>query len=98
LMGQCALLTTVYRSTTGVVTKWTSKVLSRTSRDAVELDLKAALEACEKSARPWQASLERYDVEPLLFIAGRPDLLRVLEFLGLLINGEWQRSPSRGRP
>ena len=31
-------LSTVYRSTTGVVTNWTSKVLSRTTRDAVELD------------------------------------------------------------
>src|ERR1700728_1754949 len=37
-------LATVYRSTTGVVTNWTSKVLSRTTRDAVELDLRAAIE------------------------------------------------------
>jgi len=70
-------LTTVYRSTTGVVTKWTSKVLSRTSRDAVELDLKAALEACEKIRQTLQASLERYDGRATGSLsAGRPDCSR----------------------
>src|ERR1700730_3619029 len=41
-------LATVYRSTTGVVTNWTSKILNRTRRDAVELELESALDACEK--------------------------------------------------
>jgi type IV secretion system protein VirB4 len=44
-------LATVYRSTTGVVTNWTSKILSRTSRGAVEQDLKSALEACDRALR-----------------------------------------------
>ena len=87
-------LSTVYRSTTGVVTSWTSKVLSRTSRDAVELDLKAALEACEKLRQTLQASLDRYDIEPLALYQHDGEICsRVLEFLGLLINGEWQRQP-----
>ena len=56
-------LATVYRSTTGVVTNWTSKILSRTTRDAVELDLRAAIEACEKLRQTLLASLDRYEIE-----------------------------------
>jgi type IV secretion system protein VirB4 len=87
-------LATVYRSTTGVLTNWTSKVLSRTSRDAVELDLRAAIEACEKLRQTLEASLDRYEIEPLaLYEHHGQTCSRVLEFLGVLINGEWQRMP-----
>src|SRR5580700_7310387 len=87
-------LATVYRSTTGVVTNWASKILSRTSRGAVELDLRSALDACEKLRQTLQASLDRYEIEPLGLYEHRGQLCsRVLEFLGLLINGEWQRTP-----
>jgi type IV secretion system protein VirB4 len=87
-------LATVYRSTTGVVTHWTSKVLSRTTREAVELDRTAALDACEKLRQGLQASLERYEIEPLaLYEHGGQTCSRVLEFLGVLLNGEWQRMP-----
>ena len=58
-------LSVVYRSTTGVVTNWTSKVLSRTTRDAVELDLRAAIDACEKLRQTLLASLDRYEIEAL---------------------------------
>jgi len=85
---------TVYRSTTGVVTNWTSKVLSRTSRDAVELDMRAALEACEKLRQTLLASLDRYEIEPLALYEHHGQVCsRALEFLGVLINGEWQRMP-----
>jgi type IV secretion system protein VirB4 len=87
-------LATVYRSTTGVVTNWTSKILSRTSRGAVELDLRSALDACEKLRQTLQASLDRYEIEPLGLYEHRGQICsRVLEFLGVLINGEWQRMP-----
>ena len=87
-------LSTVYRSTTGVVTNWTSKVLSRTTRDAVELDLKAALEACEKLRQTLLASLDRYEIEALgLYKHQGQRCSRVLEFLGVLLNGEWQPMP-----
>lgn len=87
-------LSTVYRSTTGVVTNWTSKVLSRTSRDAVELDLRAALEACEKLRQTLLASLDRYEIEALALYEHQGQWCsRVLEFLGVLVNGEWQRMP-----
>jgi type IV secretion system protein VirB4 len=87
-------LATVYRSTTGVVTNWTSKVLSRTTRDAVELDLRAAIEACEKLRQTLLASLDRYEIEALALYEHQGEICsRVLEFLGFLINGEWQRVP-----
>jgi type IV secretion system protein VirB4 len=87
-------LSTVYRSTTGVVTNWTSKVLSRTTRDAVELDLKAALEACEKLRQTLLASLDRYEIEALgLYEHQGQRCSRALEFLGVLLNGEWQPMP-----
>jgi type IV secretion system protein VirB4 len=94
LMTNELYLATVYRSTTGVVTSWTSKVLSRTSREAVELDLRAALDACEKLRHTLQALLDRYEIEPLaLYEAGGQTCSRVLEFFGVLLNGEWQRMP-----
>src|SRR5271154_1441648 len=87
-------LSVVYRSTTGVVTNWTSKVLSRTTRDAVELDMRAAIDACEKLRQTLLASLDRYEIEALALYQHQGQLCsRVLEFLGVLINGEWQRMP-----
>jgi type IV secretion system protein VirB4 len=87
-------LSVVYRSTTGVVTHWTSKILSRTSRAAVELDIQSALEACEKSRHTLLSSLERYEIEPLgLYVYRGHTCSKVLEFLGFLINSEWQRIP-----
>lgn len=87
-------LSVVYRSTTGIVTNWTSRALSRTSRAAVEADIQGALEACEKLRHTLTSSLERYEIEPLgLYVHGGQACSRVLEFLSLLINGEWQRLP-----
>jgi type IV secretion system protein VirB4 len=87
-------LATVYRSTTSVITNWTAKVLSRTSRDAVELDIKAALEACEKLRWALQASLDRYEIEALcLYEQGGQLHSRILEFFGVLLNGESQPYP-----
>jgi len=57
-------LATVYRPTTGVVTNWTSKILSRTTRGAVELDLRSAIDACDKLRQTLQAALDRYEIEP----------------------------------
>jgi len=58
-------LSTVFRSTPGVVTNWTSKVLSRTSQNAVEMDLQSALDSCEKLRQTLLASLDRYEIEAL---------------------------------
>ncbi len=87
-------LSVVYRSTTGLVTNWTSKVLSRASRAAVEADIQGSLDACEKLRHTLISSLERYEIEPLgLYSHQGRTCSRPLEFLSLLINGEWQRMP-----
>ena len=84
----------VFRSTTGVVTDWTAKILSRTQRGALAMDINAALESCEKLRQTLLASLERYEIEPLsvYWHDGQP-YSEVLEFFGILLNGEWQRMP-----
>ena len=84
----------VYRATTNVVTGWTAKVLSRTQKEAVELDIRAAVDACEKLRQTLKASLDRYDPQPLTLYEhqGRTHS-QVLEFLSYLVNGEWQPMP-----
>lgn len=87
-------LSVVYRSTTGVVTNWTSRALSRTSRAAVEADIQSAMDACEKLRHTLSSSLERYEIEALGLYSHRGQVCsKPLEFLSLLINGEWQRRP-----
>ena len=92
-------LSTVYRSTTGVVTNWTSKVLSRTTRDAVELDLKAAIEACEKLRQTLLASLDRYEIEALALYPHEGSGARgSWRFLGVLLMASGSAYRCRGRP
>jgi type IV secretion system protein VirB4 len=84
----------VYRTTTNVVTDWTAKILTRTQRSAVELDVRAALDACEKLRQSLRASLGRYEPEPLsVYERGGQRYSQVLEFLSFLINGAWQPMP-----
>jgi len=94
LMCNDLYLSTVYRSTTGVLTNWTSKILSRAHRAAMDLDIQAALESCEKLRLTLLASLERYDIEPLgLYDRSGMPHSQVLEFFGVLLNGESQPCP-----
>lgn len=87
-------LAVLYRPTALVATGAVSKALLRTRRSEVRLELADALESCAKLVQTVRASLSRYE----------PRLLRtynvrgvccssVLEYLGLLLNGEWQRMP-----
>jgi type IV secretion system protein VirB4 len=92
-------LAVVFRPTPSVATGLVSKILARSRRDGSKLDIADALDACEKLAQTLKASLLRYE----------PDLLGVycdknawcsslLEYLGLLINGESQRTPLPNGP
>jgi type IV secretion system protein VirB4 len=82
-------LATVYRPTAGVASGLLAKALKRSKREATRIELLDALDACEKLSATLKASLSRYEPE-LLTIYGERDRVgsRVLEFLGLLINGE----------
>ncbi len=92
-------LAVVYRPTSGVATSVVSKVLARAQRDRSRLDLADALDACEKLVQTLTASLARYEPDLLgTYRSGHVWCSSLLEYLGLLINGEWQRSPLPSGP
>lgn len=94
LMVNELFLAVVYRSSTNVVTGWTAKVLSRTQKDAVDLDIRASIDVCDKLRQTLKASLDRYDPQPLgLYEHQGRTHSQVLEFISYLINGEWQPVP-----
>jgi type IV secretion system protein VirB4 len=80
---------TVYRPTPSRSASRVSKLLSRTQRDAAHLELRDAIDACEKLLQTLYASLERYEPELLgIYRVGGRLYSRPLEFLSFLLNGE----------
>jgi type IV secretion system protein VirB4 len=76
-----------------------SRVLARTERDGTQRELAEALDACEKLSQTLRASLQRYEPELLgCYEYSKAWYSSLLEYLGLLINGEWQRMPLRRAP
>ncbi len=87
-------LAIVYRPAAGMATGLVSKALARAKRADSEPVLADALDACEKLSQTMLASLARYEPELLgAYRAGNIWCSSLLEYLGLLINGEWQRTP-----
>jgi type IV secretion system protein VirB4 len=87
-------LAVVYRPTPSVATGLASKILARAQRDGPEMVVADALDACEKLAQTLAASLARYEPDLLgTYRSGQFWYSSLLEYLGLLINGEWQRLP-----
>jgi len=87
-------LAIVHRPTSGIATGLVSKALAMAQRAGPQAALADALDACEKLSQTLVASLSRY--EPELLGAYRSDNMwcsSLLEYLALLINGEWQRAP-----
>jgi type IV secretion system protein VirB4 len=85
-------LAVVHRPTAGVATSLASKALARAQRAGEKLALNDSLDACEKLSETLLASLARYDPEVLgVYRAGDISCSSLLEYFGLLINGEWQR-------
>jgi type IV secretion system protein VirB4 len=92
-------LALVFRPSRGMATGLVTKALSRTQRQATQGMLVDSLDACEKLAQTLTASLARYDPELLgTYKHGRLYCSSLLEYLGLLINGEWQRVPLPAGP
>jgi type IV secretion system protein VirB4 len=92
-------LAVVYRPTSGIATGLVSKVLARTQRDGSQRVFADAVDACEKLAQTLSASLARYEPDLLgTYRSGNVWCSSLLEYLGLLINGEWQRSPLPSGP
>jgi type IV secretion system protein VirB4 len=99
LMTNEVYLAVVYRPTSGMATSVVSKILARVQRDRSPLDVGDALDACEKLAQTLSASLARYEPDLLgTYRWGQVWCSSLLEYLGLLINGEWQRAPLPSGP
>ena len=87
-------LAIVYRPAAGVAAGLVSKALARAQRAGAKTVMRDALEACEKLAQTLLASLARYEPEPLgVYRDGDIRCSSLLEYFGLLVNGEWQRVP-----
>jgi type IV secretion system protein VirB4 len=99
LMVNEVYLAVVYRPTSGAATGLASKILSRAQRDGAQQMFADAADACEKLAQMLAASLARYEPELLgIYRFGNLWCSSLLEYLGMLINGEWQRSPLPNGP
>jgi type IV secretion system protein VirB4 len=99
LMVNELFLCVVYRPAAGMASGLVARTLRRAQPQAARGDSAEALEACGRLAQTIQASLARY--EPQLLGSYRHAGARysaLLEFLAVLINGEWQRVPLARSP
>jgi type IV secretion system protein VirB4 len=84
----------LHRPTAGVATGITAAVLARAQRNGAGLEIADSLDACAKVAQTALASLARYEPELLgVYRYGHGWCSSLLEYLGLLVNAEWQRMP-----
>jgi len=87
-------LTVLFRPITGAAPSLVSRILNRRASVNARLERASALEACAKLRQTVSASLARYEPELLSVYAHGPrQCSSLLEFLSLLLNGEWQRCP-----
>jgi type IV secretion system protein VirB4 len=87
-------LAVLYRPVTTVATGLIARLLSRAQPDASRLELSDALDACAKLGQTLLASLAHYEPELLgVYLDRNTWCSSVLEYLGALVNGEWQRIP-----
>ncbi len=87
-------LSLLFRPITGAAPSLVSKVLASRQTSSGQRDRADALEACAKVRQTVAASLARYDLESLgVYSHSDRRFSSLLEFLALLINGEFQRMP-----
>ena len=88
-------LSIIYRPVTGAAPSLLSRLASKHAPLALAAARSDALEASEKLAQTLLSSLARYEPERLQVYSGpgRRFHSRVLEFFGLLLNGEWLAVP-----
>ena len=84
----------VYRPQTNKLGTTAASFLNTVSKEAVRQEQEEALDECHKLQQHISTSLSRYDPEPLgVYKRGEHQFSTLLEYFGLLINGEWQRIP-----
>lgn len=87
-------LSVLYRPAAGVTRGAVARFLSNVEADSARVELSEALEACEKLSGTLCAALSAYEPEPLgCYRSGPLWCSSLLEFLGLLVNGEWRPVP-----
>ena len=99
LMQNDIYLSVLYRPAAGLAAGVVSRVLGQFKRSEARWELGEALDACEKLAQTLSASLVRYEPELLgCYRRGAAWYSSMLEYLGLLINGESQPMPLARKP
>jgi type IV secretion system protein VirB4 len=92
-------LSTVYKPAAGMATGLLAKAIGRVHRNASRAETSDALDACAKLSQTIQTGLARYEPQQLRTYSFRGfQFSALLEFLGELINGEWQRVPLSRAP
>jgi type IV secretion system protein VirB4 len=94
LMANELYLAVCYRPAAGVTAGFAARLLGRSRALPAELERADALDNCAKLAQTVHAALARYEPEVLgVYRCGELLCSRLLEYLALLINGEWRRVP-----
>jgi type IV secretion system protein VirB4 len=87
-------LSLVYRPITGAAPSLLAKLMAKQSVATAEMGLADALDACDKLGQVVLTSLSRYEPERLgVYSREGRHYSQLLEFFGLLINGERQSMP-----
>ncbi len=94
LMQNDIFLSVLHRPAAGIAAGLLSRAMTANGAVESRAELADALDACEKLAQTLCVSLSRYEPERLgCYRHDRRWCSSLLEYLGLLINGEWQRMP-----
>jgi type IV secretion system protein VirB4 len=94
MMSNDLYLTLLHRPAAGIASNMAMKAMSRARSSATTLDVRDAVEACDKLAQVVLAALARYEPRQLGVYERDGRLYSsVLEFLGVLINGHAQPMP-----
>jgi type IV secretion system protein VirB4 len=92
-------LAVLYRPTSGLASALASQGLRKLQRESLAAENAEAADTCEKLSQTICASLARYEPELLgAYCRDRRWYSSLLEYLGLLVNGEWQPMPLPGGP
>jgi type IV secretion system protein VirB4 len=88
-----------YRPAAGLAAGIVSRMLKRTRVAPASMELVDALDNCAKLGQTLRASLARYEPEALgTYRCGDTWCSSLLEYLALLVNGEWRRIPLPAGP
>ena len=99
LMSNELYLAVLHRPAGGRTAGFLASAINRVKPASAHLEIGHALEACRKLAQTLCASLARYEPETLgCYQASGRWYSSLLEYLALLINGEWQRVPLPSGP